>query len=82
MISWSEWQDLNLRPLRPERCYRSGNINKTNDFRTALTTIIAVCSRGFGGQSVVRALERSRSGPVGAVLSGNWPDPPSNKWDP
>jgi len=28
----SEWQDLNLRPLRPERCYLSGNTNKTNDF--------------------------------------------------
>jgi hypothetical protein len=20
---WSEWQDLNLRPLRPEPCYRA-----------------------------------------------------------
>jgi hypothetical protein len=30
-----------------------GNTSKINDFRTDLTTIIAVCSRGFGGQSVV-----------------------------
>src|ERR1017187_10201721 len=49
----ARYHPLNLRPLRPERCYLLGNTNKTNDFRTALTTNIAVCSRGFGGQSVV-----------------------------
>jgi hypothetical protein len=41
------------RRLRPERRYPSGNTNKINEFRRALTTVIAVCSRGFGGQSVV-----------------------------
>jgi hypothetical protein len=28
-------------------------INKNNEIRSRLTTFIAVCSRGFGGQSVV-----------------------------
>jgi hypothetical protein len=47
---------LNLRPLRPERCCLLGKTNKINNIRTPLTTIIAVCSRGFGGQSVVGML--------------------------
>jgi hypothetical protein len=34
-----------------------GNTNKINEFRTALTTLIAVCSRGFGGQSEVGNLK-------------------------
>jgi hypothetical protein len=40
-------------PAPPERCYRFRNTNKINEFRTTLATIIAVCSRGFGAQSVV-----------------------------
>jgi hypothetical protein len=35
----------NLRALRPERYYLRGNINKINNLRTSLTTVIAVCSR-------------------------------------
>jgi hypothetical protein len=27
MITWSEWQDLNLRPLRPERSCRQADSN-------------------------------------------------------
>jgi hypothetical protein len=50
---WSEWQDLNLRPLRPERSYLLKNVNGIRNFRTTLTRIVAFCSRGFGGQSVV-----------------------------
>jgi len=52
-LSWSERQDLNLRPLRPERRSPPRNSNQINGFWVALHTIIAVCSRGFGGQSVV-----------------------------
>ena len=51
------WQDSNLRPLRPERDYLSRKANKNNEFRIALAMIIIICSRGFGGQSVVRTRE-------------------------
>jgi hypothetical protein len=41
-------QDYPL-PLRPERHYRSGKAKKSNEFRTAYSWNIAVCSEGFGG---------------------------------
>jgi hypothetical protein len=53
-MTWSEWQDSNLRPLRPERKWQSRSSTKTVQFAGRLTTVIAICSRGFGGQSVVK----------------------------
>ena len=50
---WSEWQDLNLRPLRPERWLLSRTPLIFNHLPSRSPVIISVCSRYFGGYPVV-----------------------------
>jgi hypothetical protein len=52
---WSEWQDLNLRPPRPERCgpiVKPANIQR---IQPCSATFVRVRSRGFIGQSLARS---------------------------
>ena len=50
---WSEWQDLNLRPLRPERWLLSRTPLIFNHLPSRSPVIISVCSRYFGGYPVI-----------------------------
>jgi len=49
MISWSEWQDLNLRPLRPERTSPPPTLRNINDLTLLTATAQPPKMTTFGG---------------------------------
>src|SRR5262249_2999637 len=61
---WSEWQDLNLRPPRPEKSALQRFSRKINESHRRSFAFVQFLFRGFSGISVGRLPSRTEGGPA------------------